>query len=247
MGGGCCFAAAPEAPPPPPFPEIVFQTWKSRCLPPHFRAWRASWRRHHPRHRHILWTDEQNRRFVRTHYPHMLDTYDSYEVNIERVDAVRFMFLHKHGGIYADLDFEALRPLDPLLEEHAGFDVVLGRMGDDEGFKDSIPNALMISKPGADFWLYVLEQMQARAAVPERPEYHTGPVLLKHCVDTYTGPSRIAVLPAPLLYPINWAQIGEHEELRKVVIAMQQAPPHEEARRLFPSSYAVTYWTHSWE
>ena len=122
MGGGCCFAAAPEAPP-PPFPEIVFQTWKSRCLPPHFRAWRASWRRHHPRHRHILWTDEQNRRFVRTHYPHILDTYDSYEVNIERVDAVRFMFLHKHGGLRTSLFPSPPTYVNPLVVPESSLDL----------------------------------------------------------------------------------------------------------------------------
>jgi mannosyltransferase OCH1-like enzyme len=33
-----------------------------------------------------------------------------------RADAARGFILHKHGGLYVDLDVEALKPMDTLLE-----------------------------------------------------------------------------------------------------------------------------------
>ena len=40
--------------------------------------------------------------------------YDGYGYGIQRADAMRLFFLHKHGGIYIDLDIECKRSLDFL-------------------------------------------------------------------------------------------------------------------------------------
>jgi mannosyltransferase OCH1-like enzyme len=49
--------------------------------------------------------------------------YEEYDQAIKRVGAVRYFIMHCHGGVYVDLDFEALRPLDSLLAEE---ELVLG-------------------------------------------------------------------------------------------------------------------------
>jgi mannosyltransferase OCH1-like enzyme len=64
------------------------------------------------------------------------------------------MYLHRFGGVYADMDFESIRPMDEYLK---GKQLILGRMGDDHNFGHSIPNALMASIPGHPFWIKVLE------------------------------------------------------------------------------------------
>ena len=61
------------------------------------------------------WSDKDNRALVESEFPDFLPTYDGYEHNIQRADAVRYMIMHKFGGVYADLDFESVRPLDELL------------------------------------------------------------------------------------------------------------------------------------
>ena len=38
----------------------------------------------------------------------------------QRWDASRFAILHKYGGVYADLDVEAVERIDPLLAGPAG-------------------------------------------------------------------------------------------------------------------------------
>ena len=42
-------------------------------------------------------------------YPDFLDTFDQYDKGIKRADAVRYHILHQYGGVYMDLDFEALQ------------------------------------------------------------------------------------------------------------------------------------------
>ena len=39
----------------------------------------------------------------------MNEIYDNYDVNIKRVDAVRYFYLYHFGGLYVDLDFECIK------------------------------------------------------------------------------------------------------------------------------------------
>ena len=56
-------------------------------------------------------------------------------------------------GMYADLDFEALRSLEPLL---LGEQLVLAAMTADLDWHQSIPNAWMASARRHPFWLFTL-------------------------------------------------------------------------------------------
>jgi len=96
-------------------PRIIHQTWKSAEIPPEWQAGQNSWRRHHPDWQYCLWTDEDNRKLVATHYPALLDWYDSLPYGILKADVARVLILDHCGGVYADLDTECLRPLGPLL------------------------------------------------------------------------------------------------------------------------------------
>ena len=95
-------------------PAIIHQTWKSSEVPVRFAAPAASWRAMHPSWEYRFWTDEALDTFVRDEYPRMWALYHSYPEQIQRVDAARYMLLHHFGGVYADLDVECVRPLDPL-------------------------------------------------------------------------------------------------------------------------------------
>ena len=60
--------------------------------------------------------------------------------------------MHKHGGMYADLDMEALRDLSPLLKGQT--EPVFAALMDDppRSFRHNIPNAWMASPAGHPFW-----------------------------------------------------------------------------------------------
>ncbi len=255
------------------FPKVIFQTWKSKVsVPAHFARWSESFRRLNPRYAYLLWDDVDNRNFIAKYYPWFLRIYDAYPREIYRADAVRYFFLYQFGGLYADMDTECLRPVDPLFESG---DVWLGRMGSDRGFSQSIPNAIMASRPLQEFWLLAIqllvedaERLSGRAP-SAGPETVTGPILLKRAYDTYMAEERSAVrrmvqrvashlpdnlqpqakttrvelLEAHTWYPIDWSNIVH---LRLAREAVDSPLCKLTMRRLFPKSFLVTYWTHSW-
>lgn len=181
-----------------PIPRILHQTWKTDEIPAEFAAWASSWRTHHPAWEFRLWTDADLRGLIATHYPWFLGTYDSYPLAIMRVDAARYFILHRHGGVYADLDYEALRPLDPLLD---GRSLLLATeppahlaryLAQSNRLNILLSNALMASAPGHPFWEHVFDQLAAWQDAPG-PLDTTGPFLLSRAYGSYAGPGQITV------------------------------------------------------
>lgn len=204
------------------FPMVIHQSWKTRTLPENFAKWSKNTLKLHPEWKYMLWTDEDNRRMIEQRYPWFLETWNSYDHFIKRVDACRYFYMWEHGGVYMDLDFEALKPLDGILES-TDSDVVLGEMGDGT-CEHCVPNAILISKKGDPFWMHVIQELMKRGN-KGTPEEDTGPVMLKKCVETYQGPSKIQLLPSKYLYPLDW---------------------RTKTNSVGPDSYAITYWSHSW-
>jgi inositol phosphorylceramide mannosyltransferase catalytic subunit len=256
-----------------PIPKIIFQTWKSKSdIPDNFSYWSETFRSENPSYAYRLWDDADNRAFIAKNFPWFLERYDGYPAEIYRADAVRYFFLFLYGGVYADMDTECLRPLDQLTSTNG---IVLGRMGTNAGFEHSLPNAIMLSEPRQEFWLFVMSLMLDPSAniTSERPEYVTGPVLLKIAHDNYTrdyredavqnrianirvrlsenqaaktDKSEINVLPGTYLYPLDWNdRVHELHALRPYRDGsyMDRAT----TLSLFPNSFTVTYWSHSWE
>ena len=104
------------------------------------------------------------------------------------------MYMHRFGGVYADLD---LIPLSSITEHLPVFESVtpppmriayVGRMSKDS-FAHSIPNAFMAStSAGHPFWLRPLVFVRSNISLwryNRQPEELTGPVALKNCVDEW--------------------------------------------------------------
>ena len=89
-------------------PKIIHQTWKNETIPDKWKTYHQSWKTHFPtlEYKHILWTDKDNREFIKENYNWFLETFDNYPKNIQRADAIRYFILYHYGGIYADLDCE---------------------------------------------------------------------------------------------------------------------------------------------
>ena len=100
----------------------------------------------------------------------------------------------------------------------------------------------MISKPGCNFWIRILERMVAKACSPGRPEVQTGPIVLKE-VYSWSYFDKIKLLPSSILYPISWVT---DEEERVAALKADEHTLTQTMKTKYPSSYAVTYWAHSW-
>ena len=102
-------------------PRIIHQTWKDENVPSKFTKWVKSWIAHHPNWTYYLWTDDSARALIKQKYPYLLSTFNGYSQGIRRADALRYIVLYEFGGIYADLDVESLKPLDPFIKKYACF------------------------------------------------------------------------------------------------------------------------------
>jgi inositol phosphorylceramide mannosyltransferase catalytic subunit len=176
--------------------KIIFQTWKSRIdIPAIYRYWRDTFLKNNTEFQCVLWDDDDNREFIADNFAWFLPIYDGLPANIFRADAVRPFFLFFYGGMYADMDTECLRPLWTMPLKG---DVILGQMGSDLiCFEQSVPNAIMASKPFQLFWLLVIALMTEKFKLFEKnqnlktvqPETLTGPILLHEAFNYYQSES----------------------------------------------------------
>ncbi|PWN36465.1 uncharacterized protein FA14DRAFT_175781 [Meira miltonrushii] len=100
----------------------------------------------HPDWQFKLWEDEESGNFVNTQFPNLLETYLNYPLEIQRSNVLRYLVLHKFGGIYLDLDLGCKTPLDGLRNES-----FLTPPANPSG----INNAFIASTPDHPFWSHV--------------------------------------------------------------------------------------------
>lgn len=255
-------------------PRIIFQPWISRqALPANYRYWRQSFVANNPGYKFFFWDGADNRSFIARWFPWFLPQFDSYSHDVSRTDITRLFFLYAHGGFSIHMDSECLKPLNAF---ESGSDVVVGRMGFDPKFEQSVPNAIMASRPKQIFWLLAvaiaIERFsQSKARTDLKPEWLTGPVLLKDAVDFYRTHSRqivseritrfspelaiemkeasfgrLSIVPSEIWCPINWNNYAT-TFFRKKMFERRNVLGPESAGRLFPKSFIVTYWSAPWD
>jgi len=183
-------------------PKIIFQTcWsheipnKWKISPKSIKALMSGWK-------YVLMDDNENREFVKKHFPDFLPYYDAFPYNIQRADAIRYCWLYVHGGIYMDLDFEVQHPLDSLFTSDT--DVYLVHSGNIGSY---VTNSFMASKPGAKFWLEVIEEMKKPLNWFYLGKHttvmnSTGPIMLSHVAKNsetvYVNLPRTLIMPCSI-------------------------------------------------
>lgn len=134
-------------------PKMIHQTWKNADkLPSQWREYFDGWHVKHPDFLHVLWTDEDNVQLVQQYYPEFLDHYNWLPLMIQKTDFVRLMYLHKFGGIYADLDYECFDNIVPHLPQQKGVLLVESPLT----LSEITQNSFMIGEAGHPFLYDVL-------------------------------------------------------------------------------------------
>lgn len=220
-------------------PRIIHQTWKERDTPDEVRPFQASWQRYHPDWEYRFWTDMDCRRFLAEHYSWFLPIYDLYPEPIMRTDTSRCFILHHFGGIYADLDYECLKPFDSLL---AGKDLLLGcepyshtrrQQALIRGLDCILSNAIMASIPGHPFWEHLFKAFVGVHLEPN-PLDTTGPFLLTRTYQSYSDRISISIEPPEVLFPLDESELWEGQTKH----SMPKPPPNE--------AYGIHHWHGTW-
>ncbi|KAJ3300157.1 hypothetical protein HK104_003767 [Borealophlyctis nickersoniae] len=244
-----------------PVDHIIHQSWKTDQVPAMFQEWAATWPRFHPNWKYILWTDASNRELVKTHYPWFLSYYDRLPSNIARADTSRYFYMHKFGGIYADLDAECVRNFESLVTPERGT-AFLAAMSDDYEHDHNIPNAWLASGKEHPFWLHMIYQIMYELEHGEKSaEWITGPAALKRAWKNYNDRvpaderEEVTILEPGYIYPFDWhrphptlntSMCWAGETNRKYFNAPKCKQVLEAEGKPGQKAYMITYWTHSW-
>jgi mannosyltransferase OCH1-like enzyme len=245
-------------------------------LPARFATWSRSFKAHNPEFDCMLWDDRDNLEFIAERFSWFLPIYESYPKEIYRADAVRYFFLYEFGGLYVDLDTECLKPLDPMRGwgdvvlgrmglnsrfEHSIPNAIMA----------SRPRHLLWLLVITIMMERAKKCRTSEAMSACGPESLTGPILLKNAVDFYLTSEEatvraragrviammsdagrpplhtrnLTILPPEVWFPINWDN-PFHRLFRRALTTKRIMLDQTEKARLFPGSYLVTYWSHSW-
>ena len=238
-------------------PKIIHQSHVNRRSAEEYNHNITRLQKLNPDWRWMCWTDDDNLNLIQEHYPWFLSTYESYKYPIQRADAVRYFYMHKYGGIYLDLDMYPFKPINLLLKKindgdivslHDSWypDVMLFEEYPNYFFYGVIYNAIIISKPEANFWTlvhYMLkESVQKMRSEQDREKLvfnTTGPEFLYECFKQYVASAafnKVGVLP--YFYSNPAVLSNKHNPDQKVYFGSQKL------RELYKSAGDDAAWGH---
>lgn len=199
-------------------PRLIHRIWLGgRPVPAVFEAWWRTWEAHHPAWGLLTWTETNA---PQTSFPRLWKEccHLSQQSNL-----LRWEILLRHGGLYVDVDYECMCPIDSLLD---GASFVATKRQDTDNLLQS---AFVACEPGHPVMAAMVAGM---VDVDVSRSLSLGSKYLTKYVRKMPGGVRI--LPAVNVMPYV------PTDARRLRLKM----PLDS--RLFPGSYAVHHWAHAW-
>lgn len=195
--------------------KIIHQVWfnninpnkrTSRKLFESLQKYRDSWLIKNPDWLYICWDVDKSYTLMKTHYPEHVEMYKRYTYNIQRCDAVRYFFLHRYGGIYADMDYFCNRPMTEAFINFTN-DLYLVQTPNTIGDTIRVSNSFMYAQPNHPFWRTLFMELEKCQKAPYYWGKHiiimytTGPAILNRLFHRYRFRYKLEHLPHELFHP----------------------------------------------
>ena len=224
-------------------PKIIHQVWegKSEPLPKHLLVLSETWKTFNPQWEYWLWSYDLMEELVFQQFPDFLDTYHNFPKGVQRWDAIRYMILYTYGGLYVDLDYECIEPIEKILnnkiccfgmeppEHSANFQV-----------DHLIGNAFMAAKPYQPFFKHIIEELKKFVYINYNVNNYvvqsTGPLMLNRVYNSYLQKNEIDLINYELVTPIS---------KREVLLILNGKETSEIVDKI-EKAYAIHYFFGSW-
>lgn len=231
-------------------PMIIHQIWSGidKPLPQISQVLGNTWKRDYPEWKYILWDNTSMNQLIENDYPQYKSIYKSFEYNIQRWDAIRYLILYKFGGMYVDFDYESIKPLEPIVK-----DQTCCFAEEPEAHKLGIPlvaekyfnNAMMISIPNHPFMkkiidsVFTLNDDNLSANSSDYVLQTTGPWKLIKLYKTLDDieKKQIFIIPSKYVSPFNVSQS------RRFLLNKERS---NELESCLSEAYAVHYFFGYW-
>ncbi len=106
----------------PKIPRIIYQTFKSNCVPKGMYDSAMSWVKFNPTYEYRFFDDNDCITLIKNNFDQkILDIYLSIKIGAFRADIWRYCALYLTGGVYADIDTVCTRELDTLFDDDIDF------------------------------------------------------------------------------------------------------------------------------
>jgi mannosyltransferase OCH1-like enzyme len=163
-------------------PNVIYQTWHTKDLPPNMQKCVDKLKREQPEYEYHLYDDTDCRNFIKDNFDSsILHAFDTLIPGAYKADLWRYCILYKKGGIYLDIKYQCENGFSfRQLEKNKEY-FVLDRPGFWKQKKHGIYNAFMVCKPGNKTLLnciYKITENVYRRFYDFNQLYPTGPGLL---------------------------------------------------------------------
>lgn len=220
-------------------PRTIHHIWIGSKFPKELARRRDTWAEHNPGWEMKLWTEEN----ISTEFGPLLQRCGSH---VQRADILRYEILHREGGVYVDVDFEALKGLDALLKNKTTFTVLEHRTSR----RSQVSVGLIGSAPGHPMYAEILSLLES-ALDPYSPN-SLGPPLFMRAAQYREN---VTVFPKRVFYP-TWKEMDDafafhhprsgnwHKDSAAFVI--QTAPEEMRAGKLYRVSVVMKNTSPVW-
>ncbi|MFC1841591.1 glycosyltransferase family 32 protein [Candidatus Dependentiae bacterium] len=201
----------------PIIPKTIHVVWINGdiddcSVPEDLKKYIVTWIEKHPEWQFKLWTDADVAKITLYNQ----DIYDEATNFGVKSDILKYEIVYRYGGVYVDVDFESLKPLDLL---HHCYDFYVGIQPLDSQYLQ-LGAALFAAKPGHKILKHVIETMKESYETHKGAPAKTGPIHFTRAFFAVAGDLETTdiAFPATYFYPLEvldkhpdrqkWEQLG---------------------------------------
>lgn len=224
-------------------PRIIHQIYEDPVGPPEYLLNMATtWKRYHPAWEYRFWNRLAIQQLMKTHFPKLLPSYRDFPLDVQRWDAIRYLVLYQYGGLYVDMDYECMEPLDSLLH-NATCCIGLEPKAHASTYAMSfiVGNALIASIPRHPFLKKVIDAVFSikKECLPVSGMQvlkTTGPFMITRLYNSYPCKKEITLLPACQIAPLAIEEIQAWFQGKEQVMIENK----------IEQAFAIHYFLGSW-